>query len=64
MVPIIEPRAAKLFFIDLKPQWLNEPQLRADRHAAPPDVPRIRRNLRLIEHDVQKGLVFHARILA
>ena len=54
MRPIVEPGPAQLLLVDLKPQRLDQPQLRPHRHAAPPDVARVRRNLRLIEDDVQQ----------
>ena len=50
MLPIIQARAAKSLFIQLKPSRLNDPKLRADRYTRPADIPRILGNLRLIEH--------------
>ena len=62
MRPIIQPRPPQPLLRDLEPQRLHEPELRPNRHAAPGHVASVRRDLRLMEDDVQDRLVLQASL--
>ena len=55
-LPIIHARPAERLFIQRKSQRADEMQTRPDRQAKPRNIPRIRRNLRLDENDIQRGI--------
>jgi len=53
-VPVVEARPAQLGVVQREPQRLDEVQRRLGRRAQPRDVPRVGRDLRLDERDVQR----------
>ena len=53
VVPVVQSGAANLLRIQTKSGRPHNPQLDPQRHAASTDVARIRRNLGLVEHDMQ-----------
>ncbi len=55
MVPVIHRRSAEVSFVRLKSEWPNEPQLRPDSHARPPNVPGVLRDIGLMQNDVEQG---------
>ena len=57
MLPIVEPSPPQMIIVDTKAQRPNQPQLRPDRHARPPDAAGVVRYLRLVEDDVQLRFV-------
>src|ERR1700719_973126 len=53
-VQVIEPRALELAIVERKAERLDQMQRATGRRAEPGDVPGVRRNLRLDQHDVQR----------
>lgn len=56
VLPVVESGPFPVPIIQVEPERSDQPQHRPDRHAGPPDRPDVRRDLGLIEYDVNQGL--------
>lgn len=59
LLPIVEAGAAEVIVVYPKAERAHQPQLRPDGKARPADAPRVVRDLRLVENDVEQGIVLH-----
>ncbi len=53
VLPVVHSRPLQMLVIDLKAEWVDQVQPRADRKAGAPDVSRVVGNQRGAEDDVQ-----------
>jgi len=58
-LPIVEPCPAKIVIVYAKAERPDEPEFRSDRDARSPDAPRVVGDFRLMQNDVQAGIVAH-----
>jgi ABC-type dipeptide/oligopeptide/nickel transport system ATPase subunit len=56
---IVETGPAEIVVVDLEAQRTHQPHLRPDRHAGPPHVPGVGGDFRLVEDDMEAGIVAH-----
>jgi len=58
-IPVIEARPSQVIIVDGEPERLDQPHFRPDSNAGAANVSGIGWNFRLVEDDVQAGLVPH-----
>ncbi len=61
MLPVIQPGPTERFFVNTKPQRSYQPELCFQCHAGPAYGSRVARNFRLMQNDIESGLIIHSK---